>query len=54
MDITDLGFYALVCDILSFAAPKMGRPLSRFAIGAAIGILAAAILPLLRDMIGTY
>ena len=54
MDITALGFYAVVCGVLSFAAPKLGKPLLRFGIGAAVGIVAAALLPMLKGMMGVY
>jgi hypothetical protein len=54
MDITALGFYAVICGILSFAAPKLGRPLSRFAIGAVIGIIAATVLPVLQGLASGY
>ncbi|MCU4651511.1 hypothetical protein N8I71_01625 [Roseibacterium sp. SDUM158016] len=52
MDVTALVFYAIVCGLLSLAAPASGRPLSRIAIGAAVGIAAAALLPALRTTFG--
>ena len=52
MDITVLGFYALVCGVLSVAAPRFGTAFVRFALGAAIGFLAALILPSLRSILG--
>ena len=54
MDFIALGFYALVCGALSFAAPKLGRPFSRFVIGAGIGILAAAVLPIIKGILAGY
>jgi hypothetical protein len=54
MDITALGFYAVVCGVLSFAAPKLGRPFSRFAIGAVIGLIAATVLPVLQGLASGY
>jgi hypothetical protein len=48
MDTTSLAFYAIVCALLSLAAPRLGRPLVRFGIGAVVGIAAAALLPELR------
>lgn len=54
MDITALGFYAVVCGVLSFASPRLGRPLSRFAIGAVVGIIAATVLPMLQGMVSGY
>ncbi len=54
MDITALGFYAVICGVLSFAAPKLGRPFLRFAIGAAVGIVAATVLPMIKGAMGVY
>ena len=51
MDITALSFYAVVCGALSVAAPNLGRPAVRFALGALVGILAAAVLPVLKGFI---
>lgn len=48
MDVTALAFYALVCALLSLAAPRLGTPFARLAIGALVGIAAAALLPMLR------
>ncbi|WP_439521737.1 hypothetical protein [Marivita sp.] len=52
MDVTALGFYAIVCGILSWAAPRLGQPFVRFGIGATVGIIAASVLPSLRGMVG--
>lgn len=52
MDVTALVFYALICAILSLASPGLGRPATRIAIGAVVGIVAAAILPILRTALG--
>ena len=52
MDIVALAFYTLVCGVLSIAAPQIGSPVKRMIIGAVVGIVAAAILPLLREAIG--
>lgn len=48
MDITALIFYALVCALLSMASPRLGTPVKRLAIGAVVGIAAAALLPVIR------
>jgi hypothetical protein len=45
MDVTALIFYAIVCGLLSLAAPTVGTPVMRVAIGAIVGIAAAIILP---------
>lgn len=52
MDIISMAFYAVVCGLLSAAAPALPSALPRLAIGAAVGIAAAAILPLVRGMMG--
>jgi hypothetical protein len=52
MDVTALVFYALICGLLSLASPGLGRPLTRIAIGAVVGIAAAALLPVLRVSLG--
>ena len=48
MDIIALTFYAIICGVLSFASPAFGKPMSRLAIGAVVGIAAAAVLPYLK------
>lgn len=52
MDPVALVFYALVCGILSLASPRLGTPFLRMAIGAAVGIAAAFLLPVLKDAVG--
>lgn len=52
MDVTALVFYAIVCGLLSLASPRLGRPGPRVAIGALVGIAAAALLPVLRTAFG--
>lgn len=49
-----MGFYAVVCGCLSAAAPSMSSRAVRLAIGALVGIAAAAVLPVLRGMLGGY
>lgn len=49
MDMTALVFYACVCAVLSFASPRLGSPFRRLAVGALVGIAAAALLPALRQ-----
>lgn len=53
MDFVALAFYAVVCGVLSLAGPKLGAPTVRFGIGATVGIVAAAILPSLRALLGS-
>jgi len=52
MDPLALVYYALVCGLLGLAAPRLRRPLTRFAVGVAVGLVAAGALPGLRAMIG--
>ena len=52
MDIVALAFYALVCGVLSIAAPQIGSPAKRMVIGAGVGIIAAAVLPVIRSALG--
>jgi len=49
-----MGFYALVCGLLSGFVPQgIGRIL-RFGLGAVVGIVAAGALPALRSSLGLY
>ncbi|MDD9717844.1 MULTISPECIES: hypothetical protein [Dinoroseobacter] len=48
MDPVSLAFYALVCAVLSLFAPRLGGRAARLVVGALVGVLAAAVLPLLR------
>ena len=52
MDPFALAFYAIVCGLLSFLAPNLGSAGIRLAVGAVVGILAAALLPIVRGAIG--
>ena len=52
IDPVALVFYALVCGVLSLAAPSAGRPLVRLGLGAVVGIGAAALLPVIRAALG--
>lgn len=48
MDLLSLAFYALVCAVLSLFAPQLGGRAARLAVGAAVGVAAATLLPVLR------
>ena len=48
MDLVLLAFYSIVCALLGAVSPLLGRLWVRFAIGAAVGVTAAAALPHLR------
>lgn len=54
MDIIALGFYALICGLLSLLAPSFGTRFLRFGIGAAVGIAAAATLPIIKNALGAF
>lgn len=51
MDILNLAYYALVCALLSVAAPYLGRRWVRLAVGAVVGVTAATLLPLMKSLI---
>ena len=52
MDPITLGFYAIVCGCLSAVAPRFPRLPIRLGIGAAVGLVAASALPVLRGALG--
>lgn len=54
MEPISLVFYAIVCGLLSAFAPNLGGMPVRLAVGAVVGIAAAAVLPVLRGMMGGY
>ena len=54
MDIIALGFYAVICGLLSVFAPQLGTFYIRFGIGATIGAISAIALPFVKGAIGGY
>ena len=54
MDIIALGFYAVICGLLSVFAPHLGTFYVRFGIGAVIGAVSAVVLPMIKGMMGGY
>jgi len=52
MDPVALVFYAIVCGLLGLAGPLLGKPPMRFGIGVAVGVIAAALLPVIRTSLG--
>ena len=54
MDPISLTFYAIVCGCLSAVAPNFPRLPIRLGIGAAVGLIAASVLPMIRDAAGLY
>jgi len=43
-----MGFYAIVCSLLGAAGPKLGALPVRLGIGAVVGVIASALLPLIQ------
>ncbi|MGR3512686.1 MAG: hypothetical protein ACU0GG_07960 [Paracoccaceae bacterium] len=52
MDPVALVFYAIVCGLLSLFAPNLGGRAARMAVGAGVGVAAAALLPVVHGVIG--
>ena len=52
MEPISLAFYAVVCGLLSLVAPALGGMMPRVAVGAVVGLAAAAVLPMIRGMMG--
>lgn len=52
MDPFVLIFYAVICGGLGLVAPNLGSPAIRLGVGAGIGIAAAALLPIIRGILG--
>jgi hypothetical protein len=52
MDPVNLVFYAAVCGALAAYAPTAGRRSARFLLGVVVGLIAAALLPLLKGFVG--
>ncbi len=51
MEWTALTFYAVVCGALSTVSPALTSPLVRLVSGAAVGVVAATVLPVLQGII---
>lgn len=51
MDPIAIAFYAIICGCLSAFAPSVPRLSVRVGIGAGVGIVAAAVLPLIKDLL---
>lgn len=52
MEPISLVFYAIVCGLLSIFAPSLGGTVPRMAVGAVVGVAAAAALPIVRGIVG--
>ncbi len=54
MDPVTLAYYGLICGVLGLAAPRWRRPGTRFLIGILVGLVAAGLLPAIRqNLLGT-
>jgi hypothetical protein len=51
-DLGALAWYAAICGALAALAPALRTPLRRIALGAAVGIVAASVLPGFRALLG--
>jgi hypothetical protein len=52
MDPVTLAYYGAICGCLSLASPRIRPALLRIAAGIAVGLIAAAALPALRQALG--
>ncbi|MCB1760054.1 MAG: hypothetical protein KDI68_09800 [Gammaproteobacteria bacterium] len=52
MDLFNLVFYAVICGLLSLAAPRLGRFPLRLGAGMLVGVAAAAALPAIKAALG--
>jgi hypothetical protein len=52
MDPVTLAYYAVICGLLSLAAPRLATPMQRFVAGVLVGLVAAGGLPFLRALGG--
>lgn len=53
MDYIALIYYACVCAVLSLLAPRLRRNVSRLAVGAVVGLIAASCLPFLKGVLNS-
>jgi hypothetical protein len=53
MDLINLCFYATVCAILSYLAPRLRKSVYRLAVGGLVGLVAASLLPLVKQYLTT-
>lgn len=52
MDPLALIYYAMICGALSYFAPNLRTPVARLSVGAAVGVVAASLLPMLHGLLG--
>ncbi|MFN3225517.1 MAG: hypothetical protein ACE360_04635 [Hyphomicrobiales bacterium] len=51
-DAGAMAWYAAICGALAALAPSLRTPVRRIALGAAVGIIAASVLPATRALLG--
>jgi hypothetical protein len=49
LDPVTLAYYGLICGALSFVAPRWRKPGLRFLVGILVGLVAAGLLPTIRQ-----
>jgi len=52
IDATAIAWYAVICGMLSAFAPSFGGRAVRIVIGGVVGIVAATVLPMVRNLMG--
>ena len=52
IDTLTMGFYAVVCAVLAAAVPVFGSYIVRIVVGAVVGLVAAAVWPLIHFTYG--
>lgn len=52
MDPVTMVFYGVICGVLALVSISFRNRWARLLLGAVVGVIAAAILPLLRGMVG--
>lgn len=54
MDAFNIVYYGVICGVLGLTSPWLGRRLLRFGIGIGVGVIGAALLPVLKGMMSGY
>lgn len=51
MDFFNIVYYGIICGILGVSAPALGNKAARLVVGIGIGVIGAALLPILKNLI---
>jgi len=51
MDPVSVLYYGAICGLLALFSPELGRAAARLACGFAVGLVAAALLPVLKGVL---